>query len=90
MAAFSAALAENTRDRAPLDWARDFGNQGWALVLRADRTADVAMARTGLEQIEAALNASSSGGHAANTTIFQNLMRRAGALVDRLGAGRPT
>ena len=64
VAVYRAALAERTRDRAPLDWAMSTGNQGVALMVLAERLGDLSKARAAVEQIEAALATTREGGHA--------------------------
>ena len=54
VAAYGEALKEQTRARVPLLWAKSAGNQGVALMLIAERRTDGAMAKTALDQIEAA------------------------------------
>jgi hypothetical protein len=63
VAAHRAALEELSRERVPLIWARNFGNQGVALMHLAERRKDFAMAGAAGLQIETALEVV-RGGHA--------------------------
>ena len=82
--AYGAALKEKPRDRVPLSWAASFGNQGIAMMLIADRTNDVAMAETAVQQIETAYETERSGGQNAWAAEFEALLPKAQAIRDRL------
>src|SRR6516164_5734916 len=78
------ALTERTRDRAPLDWATSFGNEGVALMLLAERRGDTAMAETAVSQINTAIETMRESGPAQNTAEFELMLSNARALVARL------
>jgi hypothetical protein len=78
---FRAALAVQTRDRVPLDWAVTWGNMGAALTLLADRTDDLPLARQALQQLEAAEAVLRDGGH---QTWPADRIPRAQAVIARL------
>jgi beta-galactosidase len=78
------ALTERTRDRAPLDWATSFGNEGVALMLLAERRGDVAIAETAVSQINTAFETMRESGPAQNTAEFELMLSNARALVARL------
>ena len=56
-------------------------------MLLSERRGDPAMARTAVEQIEAALAAMRDGGHAAAAAVYEAQLPRARALRDRLAEG---
>jgi tetratricopeptide (TPR) repeat protein len=84
IAEYREALKEHTRDRVPLQWAQSFGNQGIALMLLAERRRNGAMAKTALNQIDAAFETFRDGGDAANAAFLEQHRARARALVERL------
>ena len=59
--AYREALKERSREGVPLQWAASFGNQGFAMMLLADRTNDDAMAETAFQQIQTAVETLRSG-----------------------------
>jgi hypothetical protein len=70
----------------PLDWAMSTGNQGVAMMLLAKPKKDAAMAKAALGQIEAALEVSRAGGHAANAAYYEDRLPEARAILARLEA----
>ncbi len=84
VAAYRAALQENTREQVPLDWAESFGNQGVALMLIADRNNDAAGAETALLQIETAYETTRSGGEEQLSAYFEAQLPKARTIRDRL------
>jgi hypothetical protein len=70
VAAYHEALKDQTRARVPLLWAKSTGNQGVALMLIAKRRTDGAMAKTALDQIEAATTTAREDGDAPNAANF--------------------
>jgi tetratricopeptide (TPR) repeat protein len=84
VAAYGEALKERTRERIPFGWAASAGNQGVAMMLIAERTKNGALAETAVQQIEAALEAARSGGHAPMSKEFQAQLPKAQAIRDRL------
>ena len=83
--AYREALKERSRERVPLQWAASFGNQGFAMMLIADRTNDDAMAETAFRQIQtavrdAAIRATSRLGR----PNFEAQLPKAQAIRDRL------
>jgi hypothetical protein len=72
VAAYRDVLTEQTRERAPLQWAMSFGNEGVALLHLAERTKDAAMAETAVLQIATACETSRDGGHAPLTAILRS------------------
>ena len=84
VAAYREALKERTRERVPLDWAENFGNEGVALILLAERRGDAAMAKTALSQINTAFETMGDGGHAPGAAFLEQYRARARALVERL------
>ena len=86
VAAYRDALKENTRERVPLQWAISTGNQGEALMLLAQRTRDLAMAKTAFRQIDAASETLRAGGYTAAADYFKGLLLKARAIRDQLKA----
>jgi hypothetical protein len=84
VAAYGEALKEQTRARVPLLWAKSAGNQGVALLLIAERRADGAMAKTALDQIEAAITIAREGGDALAATNFEAQVPKARSLLQHL------
>ena len=84
--AYREALKEYTRERVPLDWAMSTGNQGVAMMLLAERKRDVAMAKAALGQIEVALEAMRTGGHAPFAAFYEARLPEARAILARLEA----
>jgi tetratricopeptide (TPR) repeat protein len=84
VAAFREALKEWTRERAPLQWAMSYGNQGVALMHLAERHADAALAKQAVDQIEAAYAAMREGGHGPRAAYYQGKLPEVRALFDRL------
>jgi hypothetical protein len=84
VAAYGEALKEQTRARVPLLWANSAGNQGVALLLIAERRADGAMAKTALDQIEAAITTAREGGDALAAANFEAQVPKARSLVKHL------
>jgi len=84
VAAYREALKEQTRERAPLDWARSFGSEGVTLMLLAERRGDATMAETAFSQINAAFQTLRDGGHARNAAYYERQLPWARALVARL------
>jgi hypothetical protein len=84
VAAFREALQENTRARAPLDWAKSTGNQGVALMLLAEWRGSAKMAKLAFQQIEAAIRTSRDGGDAHSAAEFEARLPKARALVQKL------
>jgi hypothetical protein len=84
VAAFRAALEERTRERVPIDWAATFGNQGFAMILIADRAKDRVMAETALQQIHDAIETLRSGGQEEWAAEFEAQLPKAQAIRDRL------
>jgi hypothetical protein len=88
VAAFRAALTENTRERVPLDWAASTGNQGVTLMLIAERLSDVTKARSAVQQIEAALATTRDGGNIPAAAYYEAQLPKARSLLDRLTSRR--
>jgi tetratricopeptide (TPR) repeat protein len=84
VAADRAALEERTRERVPLQWAESTGNQGVAMMVIADRTNDAALAEAAVRQIEAAYEATPSGGDEPLAADFHAQLQTAQAIRDRL------
>jgi tetratricopeptide (TPR) repeat protein len=84
VAAFRDALQEFTRARVPLDWAKSTGNQGFALMLLAERRRDATMAKLAVRQIEAAFATSRDGGDAPSAAILEAQLPKARALAKKL------
>ena len=82
--AYRAALEERTRDRVPLNWATSWGNMGEALMVLADRTADLAMARQALQQLQDAQAVLRDGGHLTFANYMADRIPRAAEVIDRL------
>jgi hypothetical protein len=82
--AFCLALEEWTRERAPLDWAMSFGNQGVAMRILAERKSSLPLAKQALAQIEAARDVSRQGGHAPNAAYCEKQAVIARTLVEKL------
>ena len=61
VAAYREALKEQTRERAPLDWAISTGDLGITSMQLAQRKRDAAMAQTAVVQIKAARDALTAG-----------------------------
>jgi tetratricopeptide (TPR) repeat protein len=85
IAAYGEALKEQTRARVPLLWARSTGNQGVALMLIAERRTDGAMAKTALDQIDAAITTARAGGDALAAANFEAQVQKGRSLVQHLG-----
>jgi tetratricopeptide (TPR) repeat protein len=85
VAAYGEALKEQTRARVPLLWAKSAGNQGVALLLIAERRADGTMAKTALDQIEAAITTAREGGDALAAAKFEAQVQKGRSLVQHLG-----
>ena len=84
VAAYRAALDEQTRDRVPLDWAISTGNQGFVLMLLAERLGDATKARSAVQQIEAAFVTMRDGGNAPAAAYYEAQLPKAQVLLDRL------
>src|SRR4051812_35363357 len=84
VAAYQAALQEQTRERLPLDWAVSTGNQGVALVLLAERLSNATRARSAVQQIEMAFVTMRDGGNASAAAYYEAQLVRARALLDKL------
>jgi hypothetical protein len=67
-----------------LQWAQSIGNQGLATALIADRTNDSALAETGVQQIEAALEMIRSGGQERAAASWEAPLHKVQAIRDRL------
>jgi hypothetical protein len=78
-------LKELTRERAPLQWAMPFGDEGVALMVLAERRRDAAMAKNALSQINAAFETMRDGGDAPSAAYYEQQLPRARAIVARLG-----
>jgi tetratricopeptide (TPR) repeat protein len=86
VAAHRDALKEMTRERAPLQWAMSFGNQGVVLVLLAQRRRDAAMAETALSQINEAFETMRDGGDARQAAYFEARLGENDIPPERLAA----
>ena len=84
VATYREALKEDTRERVPLQWAMDTGNQGVALMLLAERSGDAKLAKLGVQQIEAAFTISGDGGDAPSAAFFESQLPKARALAEKL------
>jgi hypothetical protein len=84
VAAYGEALKEQTRARVPLLWAKSTGNQGVALMLIAERRTDGAMAKTALDQIDAAITTARAGGDVPTAANFEAQVPKARSLVQHL------
>jgi tetratricopeptide (TPR) repeat protein len=84
VAALHEALQEFTRARVPLDWAKSTGNQGFTLMLLAERRRDATMAKLAVRQIEAAFATSRDGDDAPSAAILEAQLPKARALAKKL------
>ena len=82
--AYREALKERSREGVPLQWAASFGNQGFAMMLLADRTNDDARAETAFQQIQTAVETLRSGGQQQWAAEFEAQLPQAHAIWDRL------
>jgi hypothetical protein len=87
VAAYRAALEETTRDRVPLQWATNTGNQGVALRVLAERRGDLAMAEQAQAQINAAFETCRDAHDAPDAAYYEAELPAARALVERLRKG---
>ena len=71
-----------TRERVPLQWAGNLGDEGVALMLLAERRQDAAMAGTALRQISKAVETMRNGGQDAS--YYESQLPEARSLVARL------
>ena len=70
--------------RGPLAWFTNLGNEGFALMLLAERRGDLDMAKTALDQITTASATMRDGGNARSASYYEGLIPKARALVARL------
>jgi hypothetical protein len=84
VAAYREALMEQTRERAPLDWAVSFGSQGVTLMLLAQRVKDAPMAQRAVLQIEAAFKTLRGGGDAPLAAYYEARLPEARRIRDAL------
>jgi tetratricopeptide (TPR) repeat protein len=82
--AYRAALEEYTRESAPLDWAKAFGNQGVAMMRLAGCTKDATMAKTAVSQIKTAYETMRSGGHSLDADHYKQRLAEALSTFKRL------
>ena len=82
--AYSEALKERTRQRAPLKWGVTLGEQAIAMVVLADLTNDGTMADTAVAQIQSVIETIRDGGQAEGVAIYTEQLRQAQAIRDRL------
>ena len=86
VSAYRAALEERTRERVPLDWAMDLGNQGVAMKSIAERTNDAVLAKKAFEQINTAYETMRSGGLGPWADYYTKQLSKARSLLDQLSA----
>jgi hypothetical protein len=84
VAAYRAALEEWTCERVPLQWAANFGSQGFAMILIADRVNDGPLGERALQQIQTAIETLRSGGQERWAAVFEAQLPTAQAIRDRL------
>jgi hypothetical protein len=80
---FSFRAGKYPRGR-PLQWAKSIGNQGFVLMLLAERCRDAEMAKLATQQIEAAFTTSRDGADAPSAAYFEAQLPKARALAQKL------